>query len=65
MFTGLEKNENVMKAMQSLLISSYQVLGKMRLTNELEFYGGKNIRAYLKTPKGMFWSSGARLESSK
>lgn len=53
--TGLEKNENVMKAMQALLISSYQVLGKMRLTNKLEFYESKNIRVYLKTQKGIFF----------
>ena len=33
-FTELEKDKNVIKAMQSLLISSYQVLGKMRLSNE-------------------------------
>lgn len=54
-FTGLEKSENVMKAMQSLLISSYQVLGKMKLTDEMEFYKSKNIRAYLKTQKGIFF----------
>lgn len=54
-FTGLEKNQNVMKAMQSLLISSYQVLGKMQLTNEAEFYESQNIRAYLKTRKGIFF----------
>ena len=53
--TGLEKKENVMKAMQSLLISSHQVLGKMQLTNNVDFYKSKNIRAYLKTRKGIFF----------
>lgn len=51
----LEKNESVMKAMQSLLISSHQVLEKMQLTNEIKFYASKNIRAYLKTQKGIFF----------
>lgn len=54
-FTELEKNKNIMKAMQSLLISSCQVLGKMQLTKEMEFYESKNIRAYLKTQKGIFF----------
>lgn len=53
--TGLERNENIMKAMQSLLISSYQVLGRMELTNDIEFYESKNIRAYLKTEKGIYY----------
>lgn len=53
--TGLEEKENVMKAMQSLLISAHQVLGKMQLINDFEFYKSKNIRAYLKTKKGIFF----------
>lgn len=53
--TGLEKKGNVMKAMQSLLISSHQVLGKMQLTQNIEFYESRNIRAYLKTRKGIFF----------
>lgn len=54
-FTGLEKNEKVMKAMQSLLISSHQVLRKMQLTQKVEFYESGNIRVYLKTRKGTFF----------
>lgn len=53
--TGLEKNSNVMKAMQSLLISSYQVLEKMHLTQDIVFYESKNIRVYLKTQRGIFF----------
>ena len=54
-WTGLEKNQNVMKAMQSLLISSHQVLSKMQLTNTPQFYESENIRAYLKTRKGIYF----------
>lgn len=53
--TGLEKRGNVMKAMQSLLISSHQVLGKMQLTQSVDFYESRNIRAYLKTGKGIYF----------
>ena len=53
--TGLEKKGNVMKAMQSLLISAHQVLGKMQLAHNVEYYESKNIRAYLKTGKGTFF----------
>lgn len=53
--TGLEKDMRVMKAMQSLLISSYQVLDKMCLTDNVEFYKSQNIRVYLKTRKGIFF----------
>lgn len=51
----LEKNKNVMKAMQSLLISSSQVLKAMQLTTEFEYYESENIRAYLKTSKGIYF----------
>ena len=44
-----------MKAMQSLLISSHQVLKKMNLVDNTDYYNGKNIRAYLKTRKGVFF----------
>lgn len=53
--TGLEKKANVMKATQSLLISSHQVLGKMEFTDNPQFYESKNIRAYLKTGRGIFF----------
>lgn len=53
--TGLEKKGNVMKAMQSLLISSHQVLSKMQLTQSVEFYESRHIRAYLKTGKGTYF----------
>lgn len=52
---GLEKYPEVMKAMQSLLISSHQVLGKMALTNKLEFYNSENVRVYLKTGCGIYF----------
>lgn len=51
----LEKYEKVMKAMQSLLISSHQVLKKMNLVDNTDYYDSKNIRAYLKTRKGVFF----------
>lgn len=54
-FTGLEKNKNVMSAMQTLFISSPQVLKKMKLVDKHEFYDSKNIRAYLKTRKGVYF----------
>lgn len=53
----LEKNEKVMKAMQSLLISSHQVLKKMNLVDNTDYYDSKNIRVYLKTRKGFFLES--------
>lgn len=54
-WTGLEKNPNVMKAMQSLLISSNQVLSQMQITSTPQFYESENIRAYLKTRKGIYF----------
>lgn len=54
-WTGLERNPNVMKAMQSLLISAHQVLPKMQLTSRPQFYESENIRAYLKTKKGIYF----------
>ena len=53
--TGLEKDPNVMHAMQSLLISSHQVLDVMTKTKTSEYYPSKNIRAYLKTREGIFF----------
>ncbi len=44
---GLEKYPEVMRAMQSLLISSHQVLRKMVLTNKIEFYNSEYVRAIL------------------
>lgn len=51
----LEKNKDVMQAMQSLLISSSQILKKMELTTNLEYYESNNIRLYLKTKKGIYF----------
>lgn len=51
----LEKNPEVMKAMQSLLISSHQVLEKMTLTENVEFYNSENVRVYLKTKSGIYF----------
>ena len=53
--TGLEKNENVMQAMQSLFISSPQVLTAMELVESFNYYDSKNIRAYLKTRRGVYF----------
>lgn len=53
--TGLEKNKNVMEAMQSLFISSSQVLKKMQLVKKYEFYNSKNVRVYLKTREGIYF----------
>lgn len=53
--TGLEKNRDVMQAMQSLFISSSQVLKKMRLVDSYEFYNSENVRVYLKTRRGIFF----------
>ncbi|MBP5494314.1 MAG: hypothetical protein J6X97_04395 [Lachnospiraceae bacterium] len=52
----LEKNTEVMQAMQSLFISAPQVLDKMKLTDDVSFYESKNVRAYLKTRKGVYYS---------
>lgn len=52
---GLEKNPDVMKAMQSLLISSHQVLKFMEITDRVDFYGSDKVRAYLKTRKGIYF----------
>ena len=41
--------------MQSLLISSSQVLPYMELTNDVEFYNSDYIRVYLKTKKGIYF----------
>lgn len=52
---NLEKNDKVMKAMQSLLISSHQALRSMELVNNTDYYESKNVRAYLKTRKGIYF----------
>ena len=44
-----------MKAMMGLLISSHQVLGSMQLTDKTDFYQSSNVRAYLKTRKGIYF----------
>lgn len=51
----LEKNEEVMKAMQSVLVSSHQVLEYMKRTENTEYYESKNVRVYLKTKKGIYF----------
>lgn len=53
--TDLEKNIDIMRAMQSLLISSSQVLKTMKLTSHIEYYESNNIRAYLKTNCGTYF----------
>ena len=52
---GLEKHTNVMKAMQSVLISSHQALSAMQLVDDFEFNNSENVRVYLKTQKGIFF----------
>lgn len=42
-----------MKAMQSLLISSHQVLNNMKITTNTEYYDSEYVRAYLKTGGGI------------
>lgn len=51
----LEKNPEVMEAMQSLLISSHQVLSNMKITTDTEYYDSEYVRAYLKTGKGIYF----------
>lgn len=51
----LEKSPPIKKAMQSLLISSHQVLKCMELITDTEYYESKNVRAYLKTKKGIYF----------
>ena len=53
--TGLEENSDVKKAMQSLFISSPQVLPYMKLTKNVEFYNSNYIRVYFKTSKGVYF----------
>lgn len=52
---GLEKNRDIMKAMQSLFISSSQVLKSMQLVDDYSYYESLNVRAYLKTRKGVYY----------
>lgn len=52
---GLEKNNEVLQAMQSLLISSSQVLEKMKLVDNYNYYSSDKVRVYLKTKKGVFY----------
>lgn len=51
----LEKDPNVLKAMQSLFVSSEQVVNKMPKTECLDFYNSNKIRAYLKTKNGIYF----------
>lgn len=44
-----------MKAMQSLLISSHQVLNNMKITTNTEYYDSEYVRAYLKTGGGTYF----------
>ena len=52
---GLEKNKDIMKAMQSLLVSSSQVLKSMQLVDDYSYYKSSKVRAYLKTEKGVYY----------
>lgn len=44
-----------MKAMQSLFVSSAQVLNSMKLVDDCSFYESPKVRAYLKTRKGVYF----------
>ena len=52
---GLEKNRDIMNAMQSLFISSSQVLQSMQLVDDYSYYESSNVRAYLKTRRGVYF----------
>ncbi|MDH6366685.1 MULTISPECIES: hypothetical protein [unclassified Breznakia] len=52
---GLEERDPVIRAMQSVLISSHQVLPYMKKTDKTDFYNSDNVRVYLKTEKGIFF----------
>ncbi len=45
-----------MNAMQSLFISSSQVLKSMQLVDDYSYYESSNVRAYLKTRRGVYFS---------
>jgi len=53
--TNLEQYPEVMKAMQSLLISSSQALPYMELTKDMDFYNSQYVRVYLKTEQGVYF----------
>lgn len=53
--TGLECNPEIKKASDSLMISIPQILNKMQLISDTEFYNSENIRLYLKTRKGIYF----------
>jgi len=55
LLTGLEKNKEVMKAMQSLFISIPQVLDTMDICHNTDYYRSSNYRVYLKTKNGVFF----------
>ena len=52
---GLKKNRDIMNAMQSLFISSSQVLKSMQLVDDYSYYESSNVRAYLKTRRGVYF----------
>ena len=53
--TGLEKDAKVMRAMQSMLVSSHQVLKSMELTDAYEFKPSEKRRVFLKTTMGVYF----------
>lgn len=53
--TNLEQYPEVMKAMQSLLISSSQASPSMELTEDINFYNSQCVRVYLKTEQGIYF----------
>ena len=52
---GLEKNMETMKAMQSLFISSSQILNSMTVVNDYSYFESSKVRAYLKTRIGVYY----------
>lgn len=53
--TDLERRPEVMKAMQSVLISCHQAVEYLERVEDYSFYNSSNVRVYLKTQKGVFF----------
>lgn len=52
----LEKNDDVMQLMQSVLISSHQALPHMKKVDDYEIQGLDSKHIYLKTSEGVFYT---------
>ena len=54
-WVDMENDGNVFQTMMSVCISAGQVLNKMKKTDHYDYYESSNVRAYLKTRKGVFY----------